>query len=209
MPLLVDVRQLRVVNELLAEGAANVADAVGRLAGVETEVTLRSLGFVDPADLPTEVGTEEGFLASVGLAEPPYGVFMLSVSRATAEEVAALVTGRSVGAELAAVHRSALRETCNICTSGFVDGIANTLETTIDTEAPALDRGGERAVRERLSHVERETIAMVLDAGVSVPDHPRDIGLHAALVPSPGAFVNLLDAVEVAPREEPPTVGEH
>lgn len=198
MPLLVDVRQLGVINELIKDGAANVASSFGTLAGVETTIDIKSLAFIDPADLPDEIGADEVYTATIDLNEPPYGSFMLTFSDDTAAAVAELVAGQPVDGELTSLQESALQEMCNICTSGFIDGFANTLETTIDMGTPALEHtGGEEILRKQLSHVRDESIAIVLDSTVCVPERNRQLELHVYLVPAPGAFVNLLDCIDL------------
>ena len=198
MPLLVDVRQLGVINELIEEGATNVASSFGTLAGVETTIDIKSLAFVDPADLPDEIGADEVYTATIDLTEPPYGSFMLTFSDDTAAAVAELVAGQPVDGALTSLQESALQEMCNICTSGFIDGFANTLETTIDMGTPALEHtGGEEILRKQLSHVRDESIAIVLDSTVCVPERNRQLELHVYLVPAPGAFVNLLDCLDL------------
>jgi chemotaxis protein CheC len=198
MPLLVDVRQLGVMNELIEDGATNVASSFGTLAGVETTIDIKSLAFVDPADLPDEIGADEVYTATIDLTEPPYGSFMLTFSDDTAAAVAELVAGQPVDGALTSLQESALQEMCNICTSGFIDGFANTLETTIDMGTPTLEHtGGEEILRKQLSHVRDESIAIVLDSTVCVPERNRQLELHVYLVPAPGAFVNLLDCLDL------------
>jgi chemotaxis protein CheC len=208
MPLLVDVRQLGVINELIQDGAANVADSFGTLAGVETTIDIKSLAFVDPDDLPDEIGAAEVYAATIDLTEPPYGSFMLTFSEDTAAAVAELVAGRPVEGDLTSMQESALQEMCNICTSGFIDGFADTLETTIDMGTPALEHtDGKAVVRTQLSHIREESIAVVLDSRVCVPERNRELELHVYLVPAPGAFVNLLDNIDLD-RFETDAAGE-
>lgn len=197
MPLLVDVRKLTVISELISDGATNVATSLEGLTGVETGVEIQSLGFIDPADLPAEMGDDETYVASVELTEPPYGVFVLTFSQATAGRLVELVSGNPVEGDLSEFQQSALQETANICTSGFIDGLANTLETTIDMGTPELTTGGRDDVRERLSHVHGEAVAIVLDSVVTTPELEGEVQLHAYLVPSPGSFVNLVDCLDV------------
>lgn len=197
MPLLVDVRQLGVVNELIRDGAENVAEAFGSLAGIETSVDVKSLAFVDPADLPAEIGDDEVYAATIDLTEPPYGSFLLTFSAETAASVAELMTGSPVEGELTGMQESALQEACNICTSGFIDGFANTLKTTIDMKTPTLSHtDGSAIVDKRLSHINRESIALVLDSTIRVPERDEEVAIHVYLVPAPGAFVNLLDSID-------------
>ena len=203
MPLLVDIRQLSVINDLINDGAANVADSFSTLAGVETTIDVQSIAFVDPNDLSTEIGATEVYAATIELTEPPYGSVMVTFSTETAAIVAELVAGSSVDGSLTTMQESALQEMCNICTSGFIDGFANTLDTTIDMGTPTLTHtGGEAILDAQLSHISDEGLAIVLDSTIRVPERNRELELHVYLVPAPGSFVNLLDRLDVEPHRE-------
>ena len=197
MPLLINIQKLSVINELMEVGAENVADSFSTLAGTETTVEIQSLAFADPVDLPEEMGDEECYVASIQLTEPPYGVFMLTFSEETARTVAELVSGQPVGDELTDLQESVLQEMCNICTSGFIDGIANVLDTTINMGTPTLSQDGKQALEAQLTHVRDEGVAIYLDSLVAVPEHDTNLELQVYLVPAPGPFVNLLDTIDL------------
>ncbi len=197
MPLLIDVQKLSVINELIDEGSSTVASSFSTIVGAKTTVDIKSLAFADPGDLPDEMGDDETYVASIQLTEPPYGVFMLTFSRETAHEVATLVSGEPVSGELTPLQESALQEMCNICTSGFIDGMANTLNTTIDMDSPSLSQDGKEGVRSQLTHVRQEAVAIFLDSVISVPARDTSLEIHIYLVPAPGSFVNLLDTIDI------------
>jgi chemotaxis protein CheC len=198
MPLLVDVRQLGVINEPIGDGAENVAAPSGTLAGVETTIGIKSLAFVDPQDLPDEIGPHEVCAATIDLTELPYGSFVLLFSDDTAAAVAELVAGQPADGPLRSLQESAPQKMYNICTSGFVYGFANTLDTTIDMGTPTLehtDCGDLR--RTRLSRIRDESIAIVPDSTVCVPERNRNVELYVYLIVTPGAFVNLVDCIDL------------
>jgi len=198
MPILIDIRKLRIINHLIEDGADNVADALGSMAGVESTVKVKSLAFVDPEDVPGEIGDEPLHSARVRLQEPPYGVFFLTFADATAAEIAELMTGVPTDDGFNDLHRSALQEICNIMTSGFIDGIANTLGTTIDMGTPEVTRGtGEQIADKALSHVHKDSLSIVLDAVVDVAEQDTAFEVRIFLVPDPGAFVNLVDKLDL------------
>ncbi len=197
MPLHINIKKLTVINELIDVGATNVASSFSTLAGTETTVDIKSLAFADPVDLPEAMGDEEGYAATIRLTEPPYGVFMLTFSDETAQKVAELVSGQPVSGEMTSLQESALQEMCNICTSGFIDGMANTLNTTIDMGTPTLSAEGKTTLQDQLSHVRDEGIAIYLDSVVAVPAHDTRLELQVYLVPAPGPFVHLLDQINL------------
>ena len=204
MPLLIDVRKLTIINQLIKDGSESVACSLSTLAGVDAAVDIKSLSFVDPADMAAEIGSGKTYSARIRLSEPPYGVFMMTFPPSTAREIAELMTGQSCDGGLTEFHRSALQEMCNILTSGFIDGIANTLETTIDMGTPTLEHSlGAELSEKALSHVRMDATAIVLDSVVDVADSDTDFGIRIFLVPDPGAFVNLIDMLEMDVGESP------
>nr|WP_245529129.1 chemotaxis protein CheC [Halorhabdus utahensis] len=206
MPLLIDIRKLRVINQLIKAGAENAATSLGSLAGVESTVEIKSLAFVEPPDIAREIGTDPIYSASIRLNEPPYGVFLLTFYEETAREMAELLTGASVDDEFNQLQESALQEVCNILTSGFIDGIANTLGTTIDMGTPTLRfTGGEEIAEDALSHVRVDSLSIVLDSLVDVTDRDAAFKIRLFLIPDPGAFVNMLDQLELGEIDEDDT----
>jgi len=198
MPLLIDVRKLTVINQLIQDGSESVASSLSTLAGVDATVDIKSLSFVDPADMPAEIGSGKTYSARIRLSEPPYGVFLMTFPPSTAREIAELMTGQSCEDGITDFHRSALQEMCNILTSGFIDGIADTLETTIDMGTPTLEHSaGAELSEQALSHVRMDATAIVLDSVVDVADTDTDFGIRIFLVPDPGAFVNLIDMLDM------------
>lgn len=205
MPLLIDIRKLRIINVLMENGAGNVAESLESLAGLDAKVAVKSLSMVEPADIPEDVGDDEVFAASIRLTEPPYGYFMMTFGMATARNIAGQMTGSEVDGELTQFHESALQEMCNIFTSGFIDGLANTLGRSIEMGTPELQRGtGRDLLADNLSHINHDSLAVVLDSKVDVAETDTEFRIRIFLVPDPGAFVNVLDHLdmdEVTERE--------
>lgn len=209
MPLLIDVRKLTLITELIQEGAEQVADSLGTLAGVDAAVEIKSLSFVQPDDISTEMGRGEIYSARIRLTEPPYGVFLMTFSPATAAEIAGLMTGTEVDGEFTQLQASALQEMCNILTSGFVDGIANTLEVTIDMGTPTVEQDDARVIADSaLSHVRRDSLTIVLDSLVDIAESDVAFSLRIFLVPDPGSFVHLVDQLEQDVDTGDPTTAE-
>ncbi|WP_254278675.1 chemotaxis protein CheC [Haloarcula marina] len=197
MPLLIDVRKLTLITELIQDGAEEVAGSLAALAGVDASVEIKSLSFVQPDDIAAEMGTGEIYSARVRLTEPPYGVFLMTFSTATAAEIAELMTGTEVHDGFTQLQESALQEMCNILTSGFIDGIANTLEATIDMGTPTVEQAETTAVTDAaLSHVRRDSLTIVLDSLVDIKETDVAFSLRIFLVPDPGSFVHLIDQLD-------------
>src|SRR6056297_3571897 len=110
MPLLIDVRKLSLITDLVQDGTEQVAGSLGSLAGVDAGVDVKSLSFVQPADIVTEMGAGEIYSARIRLTEPPYGVFLMTFSTETAAEIARLMTGTAVEDGFTQMQESALQE---------------------------------------------------------------------------------------------------
>lgn len=198
MPILVDIRKLTIIGKLIQYGATNVASSLSTMAGIDADIKVKSLSFVQPEDVHREMGDGEMYYANIRLTEPPYGVFVMTFDDHTAAEIAEHMTGQEVAGELNQMHESALQEICNILTSGFIDGIANTLETTIDMETPRLERAHTTEIAEEtLSHIRMESLTIVLDTIVDLADEDTQFQLHIFLIPDPGSFVNILDTLDI------------
>jgi chemotaxis protein CheC len=202
MPLLIDVRKLSVINGLIKEGAESVAESFATLSGAETAVDIKSISFLDPDDIATEMGTGQTYSARIRLTDPPYGVFMLTFSPRTAVAMAEQLTGKSCADGIQDIHQSAIRETCNIMTSGFIDGIANELDHTIDMSTPTIDcLDGHNLAATAFSHVRGDATAVVLDSNISTAAADHAFNLQVYLVPDPGSFVTVLDSMEAEPAK--------
>lgn len=198
MPILIDIRKLTIIGKLIQHGAKNVADSLSTMADIDADISIKSLSFVEPDDIPREIGDGEYYHANIRLTEPPYGVFLMTFGDRTAAEIAGHMTGQPVEDELDQLHRSALQEMCNILTSGFIDGIANTLETTINMETPQLEYADSEEIAETtLSHIHADSLSIVLDSVVDLHEEDTEFQLRIFLVPDPGAFVNLIDKLDV------------
>ena len=199
MPILIDIRKLTIIGKLIQHGAKNVADSLSTMADIEADIRIKSLSFVEPGDIPQEIGEGEFYHANIRLTEPPYGVFLMAFDDRTGEEIAHHMTGQEVAeGELNKLQESALQEMCNILTSGFIDGIANTLSTTINMETPELEYDDAEVIAEdTLSHIHADSLSIVLDSVVDLEDRATEFQLRIFLVPDPGAFVNLLDKLDI------------
>lgn len=198
MPILIDIRKLTIIGKLIQHGAKNVADSLSTMADIDADIRIKSLSFVEPSDIPHEIGSGQFHHANIRLTEPPYGVFLMTFDDRTAEEIAHHMTGQPVDEQLNQLQQSALQEMCNILTSGFIDGIANTLGTTINMETPELEYDDAEGIAEdTLSHIHSDSLSIVLDSVVDLHEDDTEFQLRIFLVPDPGAFVNLIDKLDV------------
>ena len=138
----VDVRSLETYNRLAREGAERAASSLSGLTGAETFVNVTGVSIV-PAD---ELGVVHETASAVrvdfdgGLSGRVTLAFDRGGERSLTEDLLPrLFANRS------RVDESAIREVGNIMTSGFIDGWADFLDTSIHLAPPTLV-GGEEAL---------------------------------------------------------------
>lgn len=197
MPLLVDVRKFVLINELVDESARTVSEQLTSVSGVDSDINITGLSFIDGDDLHRELGTDEQYSAVIDLRSPPYGQVVLTFSETAAARVTEQMTGRPVEGELTDLHESGLRELCNILAGGFIDGWANTFDTTIDVTTPTVEHTtGDEVARKITSHTLPDSLTFVVDATIELKDGRRPLALNFYMIPDVGSFVRLLDRVD-------------
>jgi len=61
----------------------------------------------------------------------------------------------------------------------------------------------------QLSHVRTESIAILLDSVVEVPDQEVAVELRIFLIPDPGSFVNIIDKLDIEEIREKESLSAH
>ncbi len=128
--------KLEVFNEMTEQGAAKAAGNITSMTGLETDVEVNRLSFVPIADIPAAVGDQPYVGTVLEYHGRPSGYLVILFDRPSARSVVdALVPTETDGA-WGEMEQSAIEELGNIMTSGFIDGWANVLETSIDHSPP-------------------------------------------------------------------------
>ena len=146
MSLMIDIRKLALFNKMAKEGGSTVADHLSQMTGMETEMEITKINFIDIPDIKTHVGHEKQIGISIEMLEPPHGHILFLLNARNAKDLAQGMIGDMGGADpnsegFTDMERSAIQEIGNIMTSGFIDGWANVLETTIDISTPTFTYG--------------------------------------------------------------------
>ncbi|XGI83685.1 chemotaxis protein CheC [Halorutilales archaeon Cl-col2-1] len=203
MPLLVDIRKLTVIDSLVKESSRTLADYIESLTGVESEIEVTGLTFIDPGDLKNEIGSQEKFNVVINMDSPPYGLFLLTFTPRTARRVSELMTGEEIEGEgIDGIHRSALQELCNVLTSGFIDGWANALDTSIEISTPEVERSSGNEISNRVvSHVHEDSLSIVIDTVMEFDETEGetegDFNFEFYMIPDVGSFVYLIDRLDI------------
>ena len=185
----VGVDELATFLRLTAAGANTVAENLTQLTGIETDVSVSYLDFVPVENVPSVLADGQYVGAAFEFTGPPDGYLALFFDETGAENVAAALLPD--GTEDDAMRESAISELGNITASGFVDGWAIALGTTIDISTPGYFRDLGSAVLDSIAaqlgagqefaYVFDVTVTGETDLGCRICAFPEEGGLRTAL----------------------------
>lgn len=185
----VGVDELATFIRLTAAGVETVGENITQLTGIETDITVSYLDFVPVENVPTVLDDGQYIGAAFEFTGPPDGFLTIFFDEEGAERVADALLPEGTTDE--AMRESAISELGNITASGFVDGWANALDTTIDISTPGYFRDLGRAVLDSIAaqlgtsqefaYVFDATIQGETDLGCRVCAFPEEGGLKTAL----------------------------
>jgi chemotaxis protein CheC len=93
------------------------------------------------------------------------------------------------------MERSAIQEIGNIMTSGFIDGWANVLQTTIDISTPTFTFGPGSGMVDELVGDRDDEMALMFDSRVHAKDADVDVKVYT--FPELDELVSLMQRIEV------------
>jgi chemotaxis protein CheC len=197
MSLKVDVRKLDLFNKISKEGSRQVAASLSQMTGVDAEIQVSKINLLAMDDVKTHLGDQKQVGIHVELTEQPYGYVLFLLDPADSKRLAQLMVpgeGDS-GGGFTDMERSAIQEIGNIMTSGYIDGWANVLETTIDMGTPEFTYGPASGIIQRMGGWPDEDIVFVLDSEIVAGGN--DIGLTAYTFPQLHDLVDLVQRIDV------------
>ncbi|MFB6074490.1 MAG: chemotaxis protein CheC [Haloarculaceae archaeon] len=200
MSLMIDIRKLGLFNKMAKEGGNTVADHLSQMTGMETEMEITKINFIDVPDIKTHVGDEKQIGISIEMLEPPYGHILFLFNADSAKELAHGMVGDMGETDPSAegftdMERSAIQEIGNIMTSGFIDGWANVLETTIDISTPSFTFGPGSGMIDELVGDRGTSMALMFDSRVQALD--SNINVKVYTFPELDELVGLMQEIEV------------
>lgn len=173
----VNVAELATFIRLTAAGAETVAANLGAMTGIETDVAVSHLDFVPVEDVPGVMAADQHVGTVFQFSGAMDGYLAVLFEEDAASTIASALAPGEPGE---AMRRSAIEEIGNITASGFVDGWANALDTTIDHSVPDFVDDMGRAVLESIA-VElgmSQEFAYVFDVVITA-DEPMTCRLFA------------------------------
>ena len=198
--LMIDIRKLGLFNKMAKEGGNTVADHLSQMTGMETEMEITKINFIDIPDIRAHVGDAEQIGISIEMLEQPYGHILFLFNATDAKQLAHGMMGDMAGAErsetgFSDMERSAIQEIGNIMTSGFIDGWANVLNTTIDISTPTFTYGPGSSMVDNLVGDRDGEMALMFDSRVQALD--SDINVTVYTFPELEELVALMQRIEV------------
>ncbi|MEF8882621.1 MAG: chemotaxis protein CheC [Halapricum sp.] len=200
MSLMIDIRKLALFNKMAKEGGNTVADHLSQMTGMQTEMEITKINFIDIPDIKTHVGDEKLIGISIELQEPPHGHILFLLNFANAKKLAQGMLGDMDGANpdqsgFTDMERSAIEEIGNIMTSGFIDGWANVLETTIDMSTPTFTYGPGSGMVDELVGDRESNMALMFDSRIHALDSDIDVTVYT--FPQLDELVGLMQEIKV------------
>ncbi|MFB6131987.1 MAG: chemotaxis protein CheC [Halanaeroarchaeum sp.] len=145
----VDVDELSTFIRLTAAGAETVATNLEMMTGIETDVAVSHLDFIPVEDVPGVVDSEQHVGSVFQFSGAIDGYLAVLFEDDAATSMASSLAGGDLADE--AMRQSAIEEIGNVTASGFIDGWANALDTTIDHTVPDFVDDMARAVLESIA----------------------------------------------------------
>ena len=201
----VSLEKLAVFNEMTERGATRAAENIATMTGLEAGVEVNRLTFTSITDIPVHVGDDQRVGAVVQFSGMPSGYLavLFDPDSARASVAPLLPDSSERGVDWSDTERGALEELCNVIVSGFVDGWANVLQTSIKHSPPSFVADmGSSIVSPIVADVGREeNYAFLLDSTIETAD-ADSVGCQLFALPRPAELETALGELLVERAEE-------
>jgi two-component system chemotaxis sensor kinase CheA/chemotaxis protein CheC len=129
----IDIESLSTFNDLAHEGATQATASLCQLTGIDARVNVTKIALMSREDVGDEFHGTDFVGVQIGFDGAMEGETTLAFDADHASRIVANMLGED---HEEAMARSSVKEIGNIMMSGFIDGWANYLETTIDIAPP-------------------------------------------------------------------------
>jgi len=201
----VSLEKLAVFSEMTERGATRAAENIATMTGLEAGVEVNRLTFTSITDIPVHVGDDQRVGAVVQFSGTPSGYLavLFDPDSARASVAPLLPASSERDADWSDTERGALEELSNVIVSGFVDGWANVLQTSIKHSPPSFVADmGSSIVSPIAADVGREeNYAFLLDSTIETAD-ADSVGCQLFGLPRPAELETALDELLVERADE-------
>ncbi|MFC3957412.1 chemotaxis protein CheC [Halovivax cerinus] len=207
----IEYDKLEGFDRMAEQGAEEVAKTATTLTGIETTVEIRRLNFVSLEAIPQEVANQRLVGVAFEFDGTPSGYLLFLFDEASASEIVDAMVPTDTGSspdEFTEMDKSAIKELGNIMASGFLDGWANVLDTTIDHSTPEFihDIGAAAVDPIVIQLGEDQDYAFVFDTTVVADGREFDCEVYA--IPDESDLERALNDLDVSKIDETPTTAE-
>ena len=178
----IPVNRLSTFEELAKEGAGNAAGQIGMMTGLDTNVDVSRLRFVPLSGVPKQVGNDQFVGVVFELTGLPSGYLVVLFDESSAITIAnAMMPGDSTEDEIGSMTEGAIKELGNIMTSGFIDGWANVLQTSIEHSPPNFVHDmGESIMSPVVGKLgQQQDYAFVIDSTIEIDGNEGQCDIYA------------------------------
>lgn len=178
----ISAEKLSAFSDLTRQGTNAAAQRLTSMTGIETVTELAGINFTPVEDIFQSFGYEDAVGAVCTFEGPPSGHVVIVFDRTSAVDVAgAMVPTDDGGDELSGMGESALEELGNIMVSGFVDGWANALQTSVEHTPPEFTQDVETSLMEIVTGQlgAFQTHAFSIESEIRNDDLGFACGIHA------------------------------
>ncbi|MFB1062999.1 chemotaxis protein CheC [Natrinema sp. H-ect4] len=196
-------------DRMAERGAEEVAKTATTLTGIDTSVEIRRLNFVSLESIPEQVANEKLVGVAFEFDGMPSGYLLFLFDEESAHEIVDAMVPMEVDEDgFGEMGTSAIKELGNIMASGFLDGWANVLDTTIDHSPPEFihDIGAAAVDPVIIQLGENQDFAFVFDTVVMADGREFDCEVYA--IPDESDLERALNNLDVDRIEEAPTTAE-
>ena len=166
-------------SQMVTEGSGQASADLTAMTGIDTDVDVSRLSFVPIEGVPMQLADEVRQGVVLEFMGTPSGYIAILFDPDSAESIAdALMPGMDADP---AMRKSAIQEIGNIVTSGFLDGWADTLGTTIDISPPTyVDDIGSAIVDPLVTELaQTQEHAFLIDSAIVTPDETFTCDIYA------------------------------
>ncbi len=145
----IELDSLETYNRLAKNGAQSAAQKLTALVDMDVDVTVTKVDFVPSNELGQDLDNKKYRGVEISLKEHMEGKNILLFDEDGSEEVVSSLVPAS--GEFGEMEKSAIQEIGNIMTSGFIDGWADHLDTSIDHNPPKMLEDIGKSIAESLT----------------------------------------------------------
>jgi len=179
----IPVNRLSAFEKLATQGAGNAAGQIGMMTGLDTDVDVSRLRFVPLEGVPRQVGDDRFVGVVFELKGLPSGYLVVLFDEASAKTVASSMMpgGGSDEDGIGTMTEGAIKELGNIMTSGFIDGWANVLGTSIEHTPPNFVHDMGSAIMSPVIGKlgKQQDYAFVIDSTIEIDGHQGQCDIYA------------------------------